>query len=109
MISRHWKGLCKRASADRYVEHLESETFPQLLTLPGFIRATILRRELAAGTEFQVVTLWQSLAAIEAFAGQDLETAVVPASARAMMISYDRRVAHYEVVHSFPAQSDSSA
>src|SRR6184192_1102685 len=103
MISRHWNGLCKRDAADRYVEHLERETLPQLSALPGFIRASILRRELAAGTDFQVVTLWESLAAIEAFAGQDVDAAVVPASVQAMMLSYDRKVAHYEVVRTFPA------
>ena len=109
MISRHWNGLCKRDAADRYVEHLERETFPQLAALPGFIRASILRRELAAGTDFQVVTLWESLVAIEAFAGQDVHTAVVPASVQAMMLSYDRKVAHYEVVRTFPAFEERAA
>jgi heme-degrading monooxygenase HmoA len=104
MISRHWKGLCKREEANRYVEHLQRETFPQLATLPGFVRATILRRELAAGTEFQVVTVWQSLAAIEAFAGQNVEVAVVPASVQAMMVNYDRSVTHYAVAHTFSGE-----
>jgi heme-degrading monooxygenase HmoA len=104
MISRHWKGLCKREDADRYVEHLKRETFPQLATLPGFVRATILRRELADGTEFQVITVWQSLAAIEAFTGRSVALAVVPAAVQAMMVSYDQSVAHYEVAHTFPAQ-----
>ena len=88
MISRHWKGLCKRELADRYVEHPKLETFPQLADLPGFVRATILRRIVPAGTEFQVVTLWQSLGAIEAFAGRDVGVAVVPQSVQAMMLSY---------------------
>jgi heme-degrading monooxygenase HmoA len=104
MVSRHWKGLCKREFAAQYVQHLERETFPKLAALPGFVRATILRRELAAGTEFQVVTVWESLAAIEAFAGRDAEAAVVPPPAQAMMISYDRRAAHYEVAQTFPAE-----
>ena len=104
MISRHWKGLCKREDAGRYVEHLKRETFPQLATLPGFVRATILRRELADGTEFQVVSVWQSLAAIEAFAGRSVEGAVVPAAVQAIMLSYDQSVAHYEVAHTFPVQ-----
>jgi len=104
MISRHWKGLCKREDADRYVEHLKRETFPQLATLPGFVRATILRRELADGTEFQVITVWQSLAAIEAFAGRSVELAVVPAAVQAMMVRHDQSVVHYEVVHTLPAQ-----
>lgn len=102
MISRHWKGLCKREDADRYAEHLERETFPHLATLPGFVRATVLRRELANGMEFQIVTVWQSLTAIEAFAGRDVDIAVVPSTVRAMMLSYDRSVAHFEIVYTFP-------
>jgi len=103
MISRHWKGTAKREFADRYIDHLTRETFAELALLPGFIRATVLRRELAAGTEFQVVTLWDSLSSIEAFAGIEVEAAVVPSDVQAMMVHYDRTVAHYEVVGAFPA------
>jgi heme-degrading monooxygenase HmoA len=101
MISRHWKGIAKRDLADRYVNHLEGDTFPKLASLTGFVRATILRREVDAGTEFQVVTLWESPASIAAFAGADLEAAVVPANVQAMMVDYDRRAVHYDVVASF--------
>jgi hypothetical protein len=104
MISRHWKGIVKREFADRYVDHLERETFPELASLAGFIRATVLRRELAAGTEFQVVTLWDSLKSIEAFAGVDVDAAVVPPEVRAMMVNYERSVAHYEIVNVFSAE-----
>ena len=109
MISRHWKGLCKHELADRYVEHLKLETFPQLANLPGFVRATILQRNVPAGTEFQVVTLWQSLSAIEAFTGRDVEVAVVPESVQAMMLNYDHSVAHYEVAHTFPVPQAGAA
>jgi heme-degrading monooxygenase HmoA len=104
MISRHWKGVAKREHADRYVAHLKSDTFPRLASLSGFVRASILRRDVADGAEFQVVTLWTSLQAIEAFAGSDIETAVVPASVQAMMVEFDRRAVHYEVVHTFEAR-----
>ena len=53
------------------------------------------------GTEFHIVTVWESLTAIKAFAGQDPETAVVPASVRAMLSSYDERVVHYEIAERF--------
>jgi hypothetical protein len=36
--------------------------------------------------------------AIRRFAGPDAEAAVVPAEVDAMMIEYDRRVSHFEVV-----------
>jgi len=103
MISRHWKGVLRREAADHYVAHLKTETVPKLASLAGFVRATILRREVAAGTEFQVVTVWESVDVIHAFAGSDAEAAVVPPAAQAMMVDFDRRAAHYEVVFAFEA------
>ena len=100
MISRQWRGLAKAAHAQDYVEHLRTDTFPQLGKLPGFADATILRREVERGIEFLVVTQWQSLDAIRRFAGNDVESAVVLDEVQRMMIEYDRRVRHYEVVQS---------
>ncbi|HEX7125950.1 MAG TPA: antibiotic biosynthesis monooxygenase [Thermodesulfobacteriota bacterium] len=101
MISRHWKGIAKPGQAEAYVHHLESDTFPKLSAIPGFVRASILRRDVAAGTEFQVVTLWESLDAIRAFAGERPEVAVVPPTVQAMMVSYDAHVEHYEIADTY--------
>lgn len=98
MIARHWRGLVKRERADAYVEHLQSQTLPQLVQLAGFHDARVLRRDLPQGVEFLVVTIWESLDSIRAFAGNDVESAVVPPEARDMMIEYDRSARHYEVV-----------
>ena len=98
MISRQWVGLARSAEAERYVAHLKSETFPKLATIAGFQSAAILRRNLADGVEFRIVTTWQSLDAIRKFAGDHPEVAVVPENVQRMMLTYDRTVAHYEVV-----------
>jgi heme-degrading monooxygenase HmoA len=98
VISRQWRGLARPDQAQNYVQHLRIETFPALRELPGFVSASILSRRLAAGIEFLVVTQWDSLDPIARFAGADLEAAVVPAEVAAMMIEYDRRVRHFEVV-----------
>ena len=98
MISRHWTGLAKARCAGAYVEHLQTETFPAIRKLPGFVDASILSRVVAEGVEFLVVTQWESLDAIRAFAGEQLDEAVVPAKVRDMMIKYDRQVRHYEVI-----------
>ena len=68
-IWRQWRGLAETERADDYVEHLRRDTFPQLEHIPGFIDATILRRVVARGVEFLIVTRWQSLDAIRRFAG----------------------------------------
>jgi heme-degrading monooxygenase HmoA len=98
MISRQWRGLAHATQAQNYVKHLRVETFPALRKLPGFVSAAILSRRLGNGVEFLVVTQWDSLGAIARFAGADPEAAVVPAPAAAMMIEYDRRVRHFEVI-----------
>ena len=98
MISRHWKGIVRNGCDDAYLAHLDRDTFPALKQLPGFVEASILRRETDEGTEFQIVTVWQSLDAIRAFAGQDETVAIVPEAAQRLMVSYDRFVIHYEIV-----------
>ena len=78
MIARHWRGIARAAAADAYLDHLRDETFPALRRLHGFLSASILRRDVPLGVEFLIVTNWESLEAIRAFAGEDVETAVVP-------------------------------
>ena len=101
MISRHWKGVTRPGQAVGYIDHLRRETFPGLAAIPGFVRASILRREVEGGTEFQIVTVWGSWEAIRAFAGADPEEAVVPAVVQTMMVRYDHRVVHYEVADTY--------
>jgi heme-degrading monooxygenase HmoA len=97
MISRHWTGICRRDRADAYIHHLRSETLPLLTTIAGFVRASILKRDVERGTEFQIVTVWESLEAIKSFASEDAEAAVVPLVAQAMMVEFESRALHYEV------------
>ena len=99
MISRQWRGLAKRAQAQAYVEHLRTDTFAQLRKLAGFVDASILRRDVDGGVEFLVETRWESLEAVGEFSGNDVDAAVVPDKVQQMMIEYDRRVRHYEIVH----------
>jgi len=98
MIARHWRGLARASAAEDYVRHLREETFPAIERLPGFVGSAILRRAVPEGVEFLVVTHWESLEAIRAFAGEAVEAAVVPQVVRDMMLDYDHSVRHYEVV-----------
>jgi heme-degrading monooxygenase HmoA len=98
MICRLWRGLTRSEEAEHYVEHLRRQTLPRLRELPGFVGASILRRQVDRGAEFVVVTRWESLKAIEQFAGTDYTVAVVPPEVQRMMIDYDRSVRHYEVI-----------
>jgi ATP-dependent Clp protease ATP-binding subunit ClpC len=98
-VARQWRGVVKPGRADAYLTHLQQETVPSLRRIAGFSHVAIMRREVEDGTEFQVTTYWQSLDAIEAFAGDDVTHAVVPPSAQALMVRYDERSVHYDLVH----------
>ncbi|MBS0517373.1 MAG: hypothetical protein JSR90_01705 [Proteobacteria bacterium] len=65
--------------------------------LPGHRGAWLLRRDLDGQVEFLVLTLWDSLDAIRAFAGGDLSVAVVEPEGRAALETFDDFASHYDV------------
>ena len=98
MISRLWRGIARAECTVGYIEHLERETFPAVRALPGFRRAAILHRPCDRGTEFLIVTEWESEQDVAAFAGEDVEAAVVPENVRRMMVEFDARARHYSTI-----------
>ena len=57
----------------------------------------VARRE-GDATKVTVLTLWDSMAAIERFAGADVTAAVVEPEAQAFLTRFDSRVEHFEVL-----------
>jgi heme-degrading monooxygenase HmoA len=97
MIGRLWRGWTTAALAPAYVAHLREATFPALARLDGHEGAYALRREADGEVEVVVLTLWRSLDAVRAFAGDDYELAVVPPEAEQALTRFDEKVTHYEV------------
>jgi mannose-6-phosphate isomerase-like protein (cupin superfamily) len=99
VIARRWRGWAGGpADADAYVEHFERAVRPRLEASDGFVDATVERVEQDGGrTEIVVVTRWESLDAIRAFAGDDVEVAVVEPEALAVLADFDDRVRHIEL------------
>ena len=97
-VARQWRGVVKPGGADAYLMHLQHETVPSLRRIPGFAHVAVMRREVEDGTEFQVTTYWHSLDAIKAFAGEDVTRAVVPPAAQALMVRFDGRAIHWDVL-----------
>ena len=99
MIARIWHGWTTADRADAYEELLRSEVLPGIGRIDGYVGADLMRAPAAAGrVEFVTVTLWESLEAVHAFAGDDYEQAVVPPEARALLESFDERSRHYDVI-----------
>jgi heme-degrading monooxygenase HmoA len=98
MIIREWRGRAPRARAGEYPNHFRTRVVPELRGVPGFLGATLSKRVEGDLVEFVVLTRWESLDAVRAFAGADLDRAVVEPGAVAALSDYDQTVRHYEVV-----------
>ncbi len=101
MVERHWKGIAKPGFKENYIRYLQNTTFTKLRQLPGFVSAKILTKELYhGGTEFLIITTWESIEHIKAFSGEDYETAVVPTEVAEMMLGHEDFATHYYIVTS---------
>jgi heme-degrading monooxygenase HmoA len=98
MIERVWSARTTREGAVKYADYFRRVVLPELSTVAGYRGARLLEREQKGGIEVVVVTRWHSLDAIRAFAGEDLERAVVHDEAVALLTDFDRRVRHFGVV-----------
>jgi antibiotic biosynthesis monooxygenase (ABM) superfamily enzyme len=106
VICRIWHGSTAPEKADEYENLLRSEIFAGIAArrIPGYRGIDLLRRECGgAVVEFVTVMWFDSLDAVRVFAGPDHEAAVVPPSARSLLLRFDERSAHYEVRARIPA------
>jgi heme-degrading monooxygenase HmoA len=97
MIARIWKGAVRRRDGDAYARYMRETGVAAYARTPGNRGVWMLRRDVEDRTEFVMFTLWDSLEAVKAFAGEDHEAAYVPARARAVLARFDDRSRHYEV------------
>jgi heme-degrading monooxygenase HmoA len=98
VIGRLWHGWTTRENADAYEKLLRAEVLPGIHRVDGYEGAYLLRRDVEDGVEFVTLTVFASLDAVRAFAGEDYEVAVVPPEARKLLSRFDQTSDHYEIV-----------
>jgi len=100
MISRIWHGWTAPHNADPYEHLLKEEMFTGIARrgISGYRGIELLRREQPGVVEFVTIMWFDSLDAVRSFAGSDYETAVVPPKARELLLRFDERSAHYQVI-----------
>ena len=97
MVARVWHGYTKPEHADAYEAMLKPELLPGLSKVKGFKASYLLRRNLGNEVEFITIILWDSLDSIQAVAGADYETAVIPEERRKYLARWDAKAAHYDI------------
>jgi len=91
-------GVRDEGSADAYSAYFDKTLLPQLRELDGFSGAFLLARDDGGLVELTAHTIWDSLDAIRAFAGDDITTAVVEPEALAVLQHSDPTVVHRNVL-----------
>ena len=99
-ICRLWRGWTSPEDAAAYERIVRQEVIPAIEArrIDGFRHIDLMRRELGGEVEFQTLMWFDSLEAIKAFMGEDYAVSHVPEAARAVLLRFDERAAHYEVV-----------
>jgi heme-degrading monooxygenase HmoA len=77
VIARIWKGAVRREDGDAYARYMQATGIAEYARTPGNRAALMLRRDVGDRCEFVMVTLWDSMAAVTAFAGPEVDTAVL--------------------------------
>ena len=97
MVGRFWTATANRDNAKRYVRFFEREVMPQLAKIDGNRGALVMNRSDGGRVEITVLTFWDSMAAVEKFAGADVQVAIIEDEAKSLLERYDDRVKHYDL------------
>jgi len=99
MIERIWHGWTDPDDADEYEQLLRTELLPRFAdqNSEGYRGVRLLRRSRSESVEFVTIMRFESLDAVEQFAGEDYERAHVPPAARELLTRFDDRAHHYEL------------
>jgi heme-degrading monooxygenase HmoA len=98
LIARIWRGWTSHEDADEYVDYLQATGMKAYRTSPGNRGAYILRRPEHDRTEFVTLSFWESLEAVRAFAGEEIEQAVFYPEDDRYLVERERTVSHYELI-----------
>ena len=103
MIARVWRGAVRKEDSEVYSEYMQETGVAGYATTPGN-RASGCSADVDERTEFMMFTLWDSLAAVTAFAGDEYESAVFYPEDERFLGERDLISTHYRVdTHVQPA------
>jgi heme-degrading monooxygenase HmoA len=98
MIARQWVGKTLESDADTYGKYLEETGTKEIKATKGNHGVWLMRRVHEGRAEFIVMSMWDSLESIKAFAGHEHENAVCYPEDKKFLLSLSPHVSHYEVL-----------
>jgi heme-degrading monooxygenase HmoA len=98
MIMRTWRGAVRPADLDRYLAHQSETGIREYRETPGNVGALVLTRARGDLVEVTTVSLWESMDAVRAFAGEEPERARFYPGDDDLLAEKDLHADHFEVV-----------
>ena len=97
MIARFWHGTTKASKGDAYLRFLEESGIKGYRETEGNRGVYVFRRTEGDRTHFLLLSLWDSLDAVRAFAGPAIERAVYYPEDKDFLLEFEPNVLHYDV------------
>jgi heme-degrading monooxygenase HmoA len=98
MIARIWRGTTAADRAEEYLQYIRDTGVPDYRNTPGNHGVQILMRTHDDRTDFTILSYWDSMDAIKAFAGDDPEVSRYYPEDDKYLIEKHPNVEHHEVV-----------
>ena len=92
-----WRAWTGSWDADAYAAHLLRTAVRQLRETPGNVAACLLRRSNGGQTEFTLLSVWESMDAVRAMVGEDVEQVEPHGTDARFVVQIDAAAIHYEV------------
>ena len=97
MIARLWHGMVPLAKSDAYLRLMREVAIPDYKATAGNLAAYAMRRIIGDVAHFEMLTLWESLPAIRAFAGPDAEVAKYYDFDQDFLLEFEAKARHFEI------------
>ncbi|WP_434362860.1 antibiotic biosynthesis monooxygenase [Parasalinivibrio latis] len=98
MYAREWKTRCPKHQKDGFIRYLYQTGIRETAMTDGFLGAQIMVRDWQDSSEVTLITFWDNLECIKAFAGEDISIARLYPEDEVFELDPDPFVFHYEVV-----------
>ena len=109
VIARIWTGVTHADKSETYLHYLHQTGLAEYASIPGHLGTSVLRRVKDGQATFTIVTKWESMEAIKAFAGDDPEKAKYYPEDDHYLLFRNPNVEHYDIVYRSQSNEEASS
>jgi heme-degrading monooxygenase HmoA len=97
MVIRMWRGRTPIEKATAYEELMRCLAAPDYGAVPGLLAYYFTRHDTETEAEFLLITHWESLEAVQGFAGADYQRAKYYPEDQDFLLAFPETVEHFTV------------